>query len=341
AQADVLAINYENGEKETFQSAAQQEVAASKVEFHALNQDSILLLNREYIKRLNGDRIEFINDEAKAKKKDAQYFLCQYNFDDTSIFNDGFVEVKYEWGFAKYDGKGNLKEIANEHRFCLSAFRPVVKNLTDKVIYIDLGNTFFKENDNATPYYLPTVTSVSGTNTTGGSVNVGAITGALGIGGAVGTLANGVNVGGSSANSTQTVTYSQRIISVPPHSIVNLEWKPFLPEQKRYVTHSTSKLERDYYTNYSLSLLYLRSPKSDNFYEGTVKEFDLYNTPHKGGLYLSYSLDDGFSSSKAIEQTFYIVQLIGNSNPWWKFTNHTNNFGEIEKGIWGYIKRQD
>ena len=52
---------------------------------------------------------------------------------------------------------------------------------------------------------------------------MGSVAGALGIGGVLGTLANGVNVGGASSTGTSTTTYSQRVISIPPMASVSLE----------------------------------------------------------------------------------------------------------------------
>ena len=73
------------------------------------------------------------------------------------------------------------------------AFCVTIKNKTNKTIYIDLGNTFFSRGGEAQPYYIPGETHQYKGGTTGASVNMGAVAGALGVGGALGTLANGVN----------------------------------------------------------------------------------------------------------------------------------------------------
>ena len=74
-----------------------------------------------------------------------------------------------------------------------------VQNKTDHTIYIDLGNTFITRSGEAQAYYVPSSTVTSKGKTAGGSVNLGSVASAVGIGGAVGTLAGGVNVGGSNS----------------------------------------------------------------------------------------------------------------------------------------------
>lgn len=53
-------------------------------------------------------------------------------------------------------------------------------------------------------------------------MNLGSVANALGIGGTVGQLAGGVNVGGGSTNGGSTTTYAQRIISIPPKASYDL-----------------------------------------------------------------------------------------------------------------------
>ena len=110
-------------------------------------------------------------------------------------------------------------------------FDVTVFNNTDKVMTIDRTKTFFSDGtSNSIPYYDPTIIansqSITQGNTTGGSVNLGAVAGAVGVGGALGTALSGVTV--SSANSTATTnintTYviDQPQIHIPPHGSSSL-----------------------------------------------------------------------------------------------------------------------
>mgnify|MGYP004545211555 CR=1 FL=1 len=90
-----------------------------------------------------------------------------------------------------------------------------VQNLTSVIMIIDQTKSFFINDGKSVSYYDPTVVVTSNTDysgsTGGAAVNLGAVAGALGVGGRVGMLLGGVNVGGSStdANSvTTTVTKS-------------------------------------------------------------------------------------------------------------------------------------
>ena len=100
-----------------------------------------------------------------------------------------------------------------------------VKNNTDEIMIIDQTKSFLVNSDGQSiSYYDPTVRVQSSTsiasNTSGGSVNLGAVAGALGVGGRLGALASGINVGGSSTDgfSTTNTTYfaDQPQISLGP-----------------------------------------------------------------------------------------------------------------------------
>lgn len=101
----------------------------------------------------------------------------------------------------------------------------VVKNNTDEIMIIDQTKSFLVNSDGQSiSYYDPTVRVQSNTNiashTSGGSVNLGAVAGALGIGGRLGALASGINVGGANTDgvSTTNTTYfaDQPQISLGP-----------------------------------------------------------------------------------------------------------------------------
>lgn len=98
-----------------------------------------------------------------------------------------------------------------------------IKNKSTRTIYLDLGNTFYTMLGQPVCYYVPTSTTTSSSSSSGGSVNLGAVAGAAGIGGTLGTLAGGVNVGGGTTSGTSSTTFSQRVIAIPPMSTKALE----------------------------------------------------------------------------------------------------------------------
>lgn len=85
----------------------------------------------------------------------------------------------------------------------------IVKNQANTTMIIDQTlSTFINTDGRSTTYFDPTVRTVTNTEThsgsSGASVNLGSVAGALGIGGVVGGLLGGVNVGGGSSNGTGT-----------------------------------------------------------------------------------------------------------------------------------------
>ena len=96
----------------------------------------------------------------------------------------------------------------------------VVYNLTNQTMSIDRTQSFFTLPTQQVPYYNPQITTHTNTVGSGNSVgvNLGAVAGAFGVGGVVGRALGGVNVGGSSSESSSTTTYDIDIpvIHIPP-----------------------------------------------------------------------------------------------------------------------------
>lgn len=106
-----------------------------------------------------------------------------------------------------------------------------VRNNTDKIMTIDRTKSFFRDGmDNSIAYYDPMVTVSSQSTTTGsatgGSVNLGSLASAAGIGGALGTALGGVNVGGSNSTSTTSTETAYHIdqpqIHIAPHGSASM-----------------------------------------------------------------------------------------------------------------------
>ncbi len=124
---------------------------------------------------------------------------------------------------------GSLQEIPADAEIALSTeiniktceAKITVYNLTDSTMTIDRTQSFFIYPNQQIPYYDPTITTHTSTTSTsrGAAVNLGAVAGALGVGGVTGTLLGGVNVGGSKSSGSSTTTYDidQPIIHIPPH----------------------------------------------------------------------------------------------------------------------------
>ena len=117
-----------------------------------------------------------------------------------------------------------------------------IYNKTDQVIFVDKGSSFAYKNK--APVCLFQNSSHTTGKTTGGgaSINLGSITGALGIGGIAGTLANGVNVGGGKAAQNSTTTYEQRVLAIAPQATYEIyRWGLHKEDITYYIDNSQSE----------------------------------------------------------------------------------------------------
>lgn len=106
-------------------------------------------------------------------------------------------------------------------------FNVVVYNKTDEIMTIDQTKSFFvSSSGKSQSYFDPTIRTISQTNSSstsrGTSVNLGAIANVLGVGGTVGSLLYGVNVGGGNSNGVAVTEVTQMAdqptVSLAPRS---------------------------------------------------------------------------------------------------------------------------
>ncbi len=180
-----------------------------------------------------------------------------------------------------------------------------ITNRTNKTIFIDLANTFFIRQGEATPYYVPSSTSSTSGSSSGAGVNLGGITGALGVGGALGSLASGVTVGGSSSSASTTTTYAQRIISIPPMSKKELDPQLFFPTTK---TYSNIYVRRYRQVNW---VYYNPRFTQKDFKTGDEIIWTEATSPLKFGKFITYSFYEDMHSIQTIKTDFYIQRTLG------------------------------
>ena len=216
AVADILAINYQNGEKETFENvgaSGNSQAAKAGTE----GQQSIVQVKPEDLspeaKAANDALIAKYNEsvsydilekhQKEIGKKTANRGIACLQVAPNSLFTDGDIEVICEIGRLQKNNKNSPAEwsldnyqsnipyfVTNNPAISFS-----IKNKTNQTIYLDLANTFYVSLGQSICYYILSSTTNSHSSSGGGSINLGAVTGALGVGGAVGTIANGFNVG--------------------------------------------------------------------------------------------------------------------------------------------------
>lgn len=311
AISDILAINYINGEKETFEHVPINDKINSaevfvnggddmpKEEIPIVNSDNLMLVDL-----YTNQKVNLV--QPKYKEKPAKRMYSIWGVTSNSVLSDSRVTVCIS---KLMTNLGKDREITKYSY--ISGYAVQVKNKTDENIYIDLANSF-KINDfgNSKPYYSNRTYTVNKSSGSGVGVNMGAVAGALGVGGAIGKLANGVNVGGGSTSGTSVTETEERILVVPPHSIATL------PLEKKIENKSISEIPERFIAH-----------KIPAFMDLNLHEFkDLYteqNTPSVYRRIITYSTTPDFKTYTKLNFSLYLKGVLGeyqsggcvNSNP--------------------------
>ena len=286
---DVLTIIHQDGSKEMFgtNETSNATVVSSQVSSTTSSPETanhpIVVQDKEYVPT------KFID---KNENKEAKVYFAECRLKNGSVIEDDNVKINYKIDYSDsyyFDNWDIALQIS-------------IQNKTNKTIYIDLGNTFITRGTEAAPYYIPKATSSTNGKNGGVGVNVGSVTGALGIGGVVGGIANGVNVGGGSSSSETTTIYSQRVIAISPLSQKHLENVPLFPINSHYNECL------DVVGDIKSSRVNI---KSQDVKIGENVVFNEENSPVNFSFYTIYSFNEDTSHSFSLHANFYVNQLIG------------------------------
>ncbi len=316
-KSDVLMIKYQDGRKvvvgEEKNSVPANGTVETKTEYTTSQTPSpeIVKRNMEWIEEYNNkNTFEYV----KPKSKRAKGLLCVFGYKKSSIlFTD---DIRIEIDFGKIFPSDNKFYIIGDMSYNL-AMEVKIANTSDKIIYLDLGNSFFTQfNGESVTMYTPTATTTSSSKSGGIGVNLGAVSNALGIGGALGSLSQGVNVGGGTTSGTSNVTYSQRIIAVPAKSskIIN-NW---------YLFNDREKINFfEYYPRFK-DEKYLCSYKDINMDEKLSYTED--EAPLQLSVLVSYSNEENCAKLKTLNAQIYLKEALGIP---FKTMNYSTSFKAI------------
>lgn len=305
---DVLMIRFQDGTKTFFtddartqtEETVQNDNRSATVEENTVTDYSITAEENEMLKEKYRIPVEYIK---KPSDKEAKSFYCQFDFCQDAVLADRNVEIELKSMKKEVEGHPlRAKYFMYGTNFALSI---TLRNKTDKIIYVDLGNSFFVRGDEASPLYVPSSTSVTGGSNSGAGVNVGSVTNALGIGGIAGTLAQGVTVGGGKSKYSTTVTYSQRYISIPPMSSTTLDPQLiYLPGNNPY-NLEISRCTDDKNNGVCVYL------KEFGLRRGDTLNWDETSSPVKIRSFIKYSLDSEFKETGQLNTSLYVKKMIG------------------------------
>lgn len=167
---------------------------------------------------------------------------------------------------------------------------PIVENRTSEIMVIDQTMSFFVNTDgNSTSYYDPTVRTTEVTDhsskTKGSSVNLGAVAGAFGIGGTLGGLLGGVNVGKANTEGVSTSNVT---------TVADLPRVSLAPKSKAQM----SKSFRVSGVGYSV----LSGERNETY--------PLPTDGRKFSVCISYSLDGGTTFKKIVSDFFVNSEIV-------------------------------
>lgn len=278
--------------------------------------------NRQRIEQYNIMLPEF---KGKPKDKEAKRLFCAMGYGADSQLIDDNVEISTECGI----WEPNSGKVRNINTLMTSpslayiwkpgdrTYNPVfvvkIKNKSDKTIYIDLGNSFFIRDDNTTAYYIPSSISNSAGSSSGAGVNLGAVTDALGIGGTLGTLAGGVNVGSEKQNSSVSTVYSQRVVAIPPMSTKTLSPQPLFLRDGQHGPNVFVE-ETSFLPNRNLFFvprIDLKNAQKEYIKIGETVTYNEQESPLKFGTYITYSFSENMADTKKINVNYFLKSVTG------------------------------
>lgn len=332
----VFAIKGADGELKTVRPDMEPSAAKAPVNDNSNNDEGPQLIevavaedNAEIIKLYNTPILSLKKPKGeKDKQKFCNDFLTIWGITSESVLSDKNVQIDFV--FTVPQGKALIT---------IPQYKVRIQNKTSRPIYIDLANSFkFHPNGTAKPYYTNAVYSEGKSKGSGMSLNLGAVAGALGIGGAAGTLANGIGVGSGSGSTATVTTQEERFLMIPPKAAV------FMPPMK-YVDGSS--LREDYESLYLRTYPLGGAMTSDGDMArcdgnkgfvhildedglddarltrevlqpplGHVRKFSEQDSPKKLKRLITYSTSPEFSTYSCIEYTMYVRGIMG-ANPLW------------------------
>lgn len=252
----------------------------------------------------NGELISIYNNpiltgfkKMKPSEKSMSRIFTVIKIGNESVLSNEDIEVSIE------------KIIDDKLVDWIAGYHIYLRNKTNSVIYVDLGNTFrIMNNGTSKVYYDGTQVTETKGKASGVGVNLGAIAAGAGVGGPVGTIANGINVGGGSQKSASQTFGNQRILAIPPMAKISLP-PIFRPTKKEVVEdYDTFKmhLPQDMFQISKCQIVNYKETES----------------PWRNQFMVTYSHEADFSTYYDVKFSLYLAQLVGVPNASFAYLMH-------------------
>lgn len=340
-KSDVLSINYENGEVESFKDD-QSEQAIPEHE-NSIPSEISALISPDNVEILS--RYDSPLDPGISRPKDSitAHHAVKFAFTDDSVLSNEHVEVFFKMPY-------------------LFHYEIWIRNKTNSPIIIDLMNTFRTDSDGVSRTYYDNseTTSVTSGEGSGASVNLGAISSGIGLGGPVNTLLSGISISGGKSQAVTTTYTNERYIIIPPKGCAPIStWKSVvestrgIADSKKWIKYGDRftnivnivnrininkkgkiffSIDGDYGSNlYDLNKYRVNS----NIKVGEHLLFDTQNSPLRKDYSILYYTDTNAMHYTTISFSLYIRQVIGYNKNLYFHPNHINEY-EIIGEYWAH-----
>ncbi len=313
-KSGIFTIQYENGEKETFDNVNVLDNTMESRESHYYDNEFVIDSNNQAL--LSQFNVEYKGSEKLNTNKKNKKTFYSWAMTDSSVLSTSDIEIYFEGDMDFSDtmfgppGRYEDGEYGDVPFDDNGTYQIRIKNKTVTPVYVDLGNTFRVDNGKPFYYYVgDEQKSIGNGKSAGLSLGMGAVSNALGIGGVAGTLMGGIGLGGSSSYSLATTYIEQRVLVVPPRSYIILS-KP------KWVKARTEGFFRvDHYTNVGG---HFECPPDFNNIElieptkqGEQILFKKEDSPYHRDYFITYSKDPSFSSYFTVQISMYVNMLLG------------------------------
>ena len=303
---DVLSINYQNGEKDLFDSSLSNAPTQKSSNNNSPKniKKKASANNNQLINRYRTD----IRQKGTPLGEDATYCNVYFGVTSSSIISNEDLDISFT---------------QNDDGINCSSFDIEITNKTNRVLYIDKGNCFRVINNfNYTYcYYNATEQTTISKSTNGGvSLGLGSIAGHMGIGGIAGQLASDARIGGGTSKTASTTYSSQRVIAIPPkrsqklcdNRTINLTGnrRKTIDPNEDFRTYKYGNNMDWSWTSYDIFAHIFHLYKGD-LKVGQVLSFTEGETPYRRNYYLTYSLSENFDNYTTLEFSVYLQQAVG------------------------------
>ena len=295
---EIASINYENGDRDLFgdKEDSQQSVSSPKGQ-----SDQSKQRNKSKIDAYNQFTLKYKSDIIGKDAKRAYFAMA---FSENSVIENEDLSCSVDIGqlqlgearrgassqaqFSKSFSRGLYYYFFTNQALLIS-----LANNSDKTIYVDLANSFYRRGNEASPYYVPTAVSTMNSSTTGASIGIP-------------TVFGGIGLGHQQTHAVTVTTYSERVVAIPPHSIKSLEAEMLFP--KDY--NGTDGLSVDYTTSRG-GYYPIANIGKGTFKTGDVLYFTSESSPIKIGAYITYGYDEAFTSTEHLTIDLYAREVMG------------------------------